>query len=128
MKVLLDTCTFLWILEDAPDLSKEAREIFLNEENEIHLSVVSIWEIAIKHGLGRLTFPESLAKYIPKQRSAHGIAELELNEESALHVSRLPNLHRDPFDRMLISQAIIHQMTILTPDPLVTTYPARVLW
>ena len=61
-------------------------------------------------------------------RDAHGIASLPIDEETALHLSRLPDLHRDPFDRLLVSQAIVHGLTIVTPDPLVAQYPARTLW
>ena len=63
-----------------------------------------------------------------REREAHGIAPLPIDEESTLHLSRLPALHRDPFDRLLVSQAIVHGLTIVTPDPLVTQYPARTLW
>jgi PIN domain nuclease of toxin-antitoxin system len=65
---------------------------------------------------------------VPAQRSAHGLAELPLEEEAALHVTRLPDLHQDPFDRMLVSQAIVHGLVIATPDALVTQYPARTIW
>jgi PIN domain nuclease of toxin-antitoxin system len=94
----------------------------------VFLSAASAWEIAIKHGLGRLPLPEAPERFVPAERDAHGITPLPIDEESALHLSRLPALHRDPFDRMLVSQAIVHGLTILTPDPLVTQYPARTMW
>ena len=128
MKVLLDTCTFLWIAADAPELSQKAREIFQSPENEVYLSSVSAWEIAVKHDLGRLPLPEKPATYVPNLREIHAIEPLTLDEEAALHVVRLPDLHRDPFDRMLICQAIVLGMVLLTPDELVTQYPARSLW
>ena len=65
---------------------------------------------------------------MPAEREAHGIAELPIDEESTLHLSRLPVLHRDPFDRLLVSQAIVHGLTIVTPDPIVKQYPARTMW
>ena len=80
------------------------------------------------HGLGRLVLPEAPERFIPTEREAHGIAPLPIDEESTLHLSRLPALHRDPFDRLLVSQAIVHGLTIVTPDPLVRQYPARTLW
>jgi PIN domain nuclease of toxin-antitoxin system len=128
MRLLLDTCTFLWIVADAPALSPRARDLFSSADNEIYLSAASAWEIAVKHGLGRLPLPASPDRFVREMREAHGITALSIDEESALHVSRLPALHRDPFDRILVSQAIVHGLTILTPDILVTQYPGRTIW
>ena len=128
MKLLLDTCAFLWIAGDASALSKRARELFRGADNEVYLSAASAWEIAVKHTLGRLPLPEPPARFVREMREAHGIAPLAIDEDSALHVSRLPALHRDPFDRMLVSQAIVHGLTILTPDPILMDYPARTIW
>ncbi len=128
MKLLLDTCTFLWILTDAPDLSPRARALVEAPEHEVYLSAVSAWEITVKHALGRLPLPEPPGRFVPAQREAHGIDSLALDEESVLQVSRLPPAHRDPFDRMLVCQAIVHGLTILTPDPLLAAYPVRIAW
>ena len=128
MRILLDTCTFLWIVTDAPELSDLAREVFVNPENEVYLSTVSTWEIAIKHAIGRLPLPEAVEKFIPPQREEHGVASLALEEESTLHLTRLPEMHKDPFDRMLICQAIVHGLVILTPDELIMQYPIRSIW
>lgn len=128
MRVLVDTCTFLWAIAGAPDLSATARRVIVDPGNEVYLSAVSAWEIAIKWGRGRLVLVEPPDRLVPAQRIAHGIDELPLDEASALHASRLPALHRDPFDRMLVSQAIVHGLTIVTPDELVVQYPARTIW
>ncbi len=128
MKLLLDTCTFLWIVAGAPDLSPRARDLFQSADNEVYLSAASGWEIAVAHGLGRLPLPEPPDRFVREMRDAHGIAALPIDEESALHVSRLPALHSDPFDCMIVSQAIVHGLTILTPDPLITQYPGRTTW
>ena len=128
MKLLVDTCTFLWIIADAPALSRRARELFQSPDHEVFLSAASAWEIAVKHGIGRLPLPEPPERFVPDMRERHGIAALAIDEESALHVSRLPDIHRDPFDRMIVAQAIVHGLTILTPDPLVTQSPGRTLW
>lgn len=128
MRLLLDTCTFLWVITDAPDLSATARARFTDPANEVFLSAASAWEIGIKWRRGRLPLPQPATSFVPDQREAHGISALGIDEESALHVTRLPDLHRDPFDRMLVSQAIVHGLVLLTPDPLVTQYPARTLW
>ena len=128
MKLLLDTCTFLWIVADAHALSRRARELFRAADTDVYLSAASAWEIAVKHGLGRLPLPSPPDRFVREMREAHAIAPLPIDEESALHVTRLPGLHRDPFDRMLVSQAIVHGLTILTPDPLIAQYPGRTTW
>ena len=128
MRILLDTCTFLWIAAGSRELSDAAREAFQQPDNEVFLSAVSAWEIAVKHALGRLPLPAPPHNYVPRLRDQHGILPLALEEEAVLHVSRLPDLHRDPFDRMLVAQAIVHGLTIVTPDPLVLQYPARTMW
>ena len=128
MKILLDTCAFLWIITDADELSQTARELFVEPENDIYLSVISVWEILIKYQLGKLHLPEPPEHYIPLQRSNHGIESLSLDEESALQLKRLPELHKDPFDRMLICQAIVHGLTLLTSDRLINQYPIRTRW
>jgi PIN domain nuclease of toxin-antitoxin system len=89
MILLLDTCTFLWLLTDAPQLSRRARQLFQDPSNEVYLSVVSAWEIAVKHALGRLPLPEPPDRFIPSRREAHGIASLELDEEAVLQIHRL---------------------------------------
>jgi PIN domain nuclease of toxin-antitoxin system len=128
VKLLLDTCAFLWIVGDAAPLSKRARALFRAPDTSVYLSAASAWEIAVKHGLGRLPLPAPPERFVREMREAHGIAPLPIDEESALHVSRLPVLHRDPFDRIIVSQAIVHGLTILTPDPLITQYPGRTDW
>lgn len=128
MRLLLDTATFLWVVSDAPDLSARARELFVDPGNEVYLSAVSAWEIAVKYALGRLPLPEPPERFVPLQRKQHGVDPLPLDEEAALHLARLPLLHRDPFDRMLVCQAIVHGLVLLTPDKLVNQYPVRTMW
>jgi PIN domain nuclease of toxin-antitoxin system len=128
MTLLVDTCTFLWIASESPRLTKIAAAAFLDRNNERYLSASSAWEIAIKHAAGRLPLPERPDIYVTRIRDASGIASLEIDEESALHAGRLPALHSDPFDRMLVAQAIVHGMTILTPDPEIEQYGVRTLW
>jgi PIN domain nuclease of toxin-antitoxin system len=128
MKILLDTCAFLWIITDDTNLSPRARELFSDPAHDIYLSVVSVWEIAIKNAIGRLPLPKKPEQFIPAQRTRHGIASLALEEEDTLYLTRLPDLHRDPFDRMLISQAIVNGMAILTRDESITRYPVRCVW
>ena len=128
MKLLLDTCTFLWIASGSTPLSTGAAGLFLDPTLEVFLSVVSCWEIAIKHSLGRLPLPAPPLDFVPAQREAHGIGSLSLSEEEALYVSRIPSLHRDPFDRMLVCQAVVNGFAVLTPDTLISQYAVRTLW
>jgi len=128
VKVLLDTCTFLWIVLESPRLSKTAAALFLERNNDRYLSAASAWEIGIKHAAGCLPLPERPDVFVPMVREASGIESLDIDEESALWAGKLPPLHADPFDRMLIAQAIVHGMTILTPDPEIEQYGVRVLW
>lgn len=128
MRLLLDTVTLLWIMLDDPRLSSAARSAFGDPGNEIFLSVASTWEIAVKYSLGKLALPEPPATFIPSRRARYGISQLPLEEESALWVTRLPRLHADPFDRMLVCQAVVNGMAILTPDPLIQRYAVRTVW
>jgi PIN domain nuclease of toxin-antitoxin system len=96
--------------------------------NRIFLSVVSSWEIFVKVGLGRLHLPDPPAVYIPARRAASQVEALPLSEEAVLQLSKLPRLHADPFDRMLICQSIAHGLTLLTPDGLISQYPVRAIW
>ncbi|MBL8260144.1 MAG: type II toxin-antitoxin system VapC family toxin [Candidatus Competibacteraceae bacterium] len=128
MNILLDTCVFLWIVRDSPQLSVTARTLFSDPAHTIYLSAVSAWEIAIKHGLGRLPLAEPPHSYIPAERDKHNILSLELNEAAVLELRRLPPHHQDSFDRMLICQAIAHSLTLLTPDSRIQAYPVRTVW
>jgi PIN domain nuclease of toxin-antitoxin system len=106
----------------------EAIDLFTAPENEVFLSSVSTWEIGVKHALGRLPLPGPPAKFIPTMREAHGVDSLSLDEESTLLASRLPPHHRDPFDRMLVCQAIAHNLVILTPDDQISQYLVNTRW
>ena len=128
MRILLDTCTFLWIILDSPELSDDARRLHRDPSNEVYLSSVSAWEISVKFALGRLPLPKHPERFVPEQREAHGIQPLPLDEIAALQLPRLPDYHRDPFDRMLICQSIAEGLTILTPDGGISQYPIRTAW
>lgn len=128
MKVLLDTCTFIWLVTDDPQLSAASRSVFASPENEVYLSSVSAWEIAVKHALGRIELADAPDLYVPRERARHGIEPLPLDETAALHLCKLPALHKDPFDRMLVCQALVNGLVILTPDELIRQYPVRAMW
>ena len=128
MKCLLDTCTFLWIISGSNELSLRARALFVDPANDVLLSAVSVWELSVKHALGKLPLPGPIERFLVEQREQHGIVTLPLDEQAVLHLHKLPALHRDPFDRMLICQAIEHDCVLLTPDPLIAQYPVRTQW
>jgi len=128
MKLILDTCTFLWIITDDERLSETARREYLDEENEVYLSAVSAWEISIKHSMGRLPLPSIPERFVPEQRTRHRIESLPLDEISTFQLPKLPLLHKDPFDRMLICQAVSTQAAIVTPDEQICRYPVRIIW
>ena len=128
MNLLLDTCTFLWIITGDAAIGPRVRAAISAPGAEIYLSAASAWEIALKNESGRLPLPAAPSEFVPLMRQRYGIEPLPIDEESSLHIAKLPVLHRDPFDRMLVSQAIVHGLTIVTPDPLIGQYPARTLW
>jgi PIN domain nuclease of toxin-antitoxin system len=128
VKLLIDTCTFLWLAVASRKVSKTATDAFLNPDNQRYLSAASAWEIGVKYALGRLPLPGRPETYVPQIREKSGIEVLPIDEESALYTTRLPKLHTDPFDRILVAQAILHGMVILTPDDAIAQYAARVLW
>jgi PIN domain nuclease of toxin-antitoxin system len=128
VKLLLDTCTFLWIAAGSAQLSRRASQLFRDPSNQVFLSAASAWEIAVKHSMGKLPLPGPAAEYVAALRERHGIAPLSISEEEALYLSRLPKLHRDPFDRILACQAVVNGLALLTPDPLLSQYPIHTIW
>ena len=127
MRILLDTHIFLWFISGDPRLSISTRELIQDSDNEVYLSVVSVWESIIKYQLGKLPLPESPEIYLPKQRNSHQITSLPIDENSVAQLIDLPLLHRDPFDRMLICQALQHQLTIATVDSAIRAYNVSII-
>ncbi|MBW4574240.1 MAG: type II toxin-antitoxin system VapC family toxin [Aphanothece sp. CMT-3BRIN-NPC111] len=122
MQLLLNTHIFLWFISGSDQLSAGFRESIQNPDNEVYLSAVSVWECIIKYQLGKLPLPESPEIYLPKQRERHKIDSLKVNEASVAQLIKLPSLHRDPFDRLLICQALQHNLIIVTADAAVMAY------
>ena len=116
MKILLDTHTFLWYISADKQLSAGYLAQLRSPENTVYLSVVSLWEAIIKYQLGKLPVPRPPHLYLPEQRRRHQILNLDVDEESLLPLTSLPPLHRDPFDRLLICQAIAKNMSLATQD------------
>lgn len=125
MKLLLDTHLLLWVAGDSKRLSKAARTLIDDPQNELFFSALSIWEIALK---SRLKPAEVLAdaRLVRRALLDNGYSELPITSEHAVNVDRLPMIHKDPFDRILISQAIVEEVTLLTADRRVAEYPGPI--
>ena len=126
MKVLLDTQVFLWMHAEAGRLGR-LKSVILDSSNDLFLSAASAWEIAIKHGVGKLNLPEIPRNYVPSRMLANGIRGLEILHTHALAMSSLPLHHRDPFDRLLVAQCEIEDMSLATADPVFNLYSDRIL-
>lgn len=127
MRILLDTHAWLWLQATPDRLSDEALAVASDPANDLYLSAASAWEIAIKHALGKLPLPEPPAEYVPTRLRASGVAPLPVEHHHALHVASLPRRHRDPFDRLLIAQAQLHQLVLLSSDPVFRSYELNLL-
>jgi len=127
MKLLLDTHTFLWFIADNPRLSGKAREL-LEEDNELLLSTASLWEVAIKFSLGKLTLAAPYKKFMAEQLENNSITMLSITMGHLDAVASLPFHHRDPFDRLLIAQAIVEAIPIVSVDLAFDAYPIGRLW
>lgn len=127
MRLLLDTHIFLWFISGSERLSAELLAPIRDPDNEVFLSVASIWEVSIKAALGKLTLPKAPGTYLPTQREKHGISSLPIDETTISHLDSLPLLHRDPFDRLLVSQAREHGLTLVTVDAAIQAYSVQTL-
>lgn len=127
MKILLDTHVFLWYISGDDRISPEMTQAIRRPENEVYLSVVSLWEVIIKYQLGKMPLPQSPEIYLPTQRQRHLFRSLEVDEASVKQLIQLQPLHNDPFDRLLICQALAHGMTIATVDNHILAYPVSTL-
>ena len=127
MRILLDKCEFLWLVTGDAKLPAPVASAVRDPKNQVFLSAVSFWEISVKHSLDKLALPQSPAHFVPLQREKHLIAPLALDEAAIAQLGGLPGLHRDPFDRMLVCQALAHGLTIASSDSLVRQYPIALL-
>jgi len=123
VRLLLDTHVLLWWLSDEEKLTSEARDAIADPENTIYLSAVVVWEIRIKEAIGKLSLPDAFIETLARQ----AFVELPITVEQADEISRLPDIHRDPFDRLLIAQAVVEDLTIITRDSVIPDYPVRVV-
>lgn len=127
MNVLVDTHVWIWSLADPSRLSAESRSLLSSSRNVVYLSAASAWELAIKAALGKIELPEPVETYVPTRMARQGITALPITHTHALRVSTLPPHHRDPFDRLLIAQALVERLPILTADVAFDRYDVEVI-
>lgn len=127
MRYLLDTRTFLWLATDDPQLTPTARAIFVDSNQECFLSAASVWEMAIKSSLGKLTLVTSLERLV-RGGQERGLRILEVTPDHAYRVERLPFHHRDPFDRLLVAQAMHEAMRLVSRDGRLDAYAVTRVW
>jgi PIN domain nuclease of toxin-antitoxin system len=125
--MIVDTHAFLWWAEDSPRLSVKARVAFSDGRVRLLWSVASTWELAIKVGVGRLRLPEPVLDYVMSRTARHGIDSLALEHSHVARVATLPHHHSDPFDRVLIAQALVEGVPVLTADPRFEEYGVEVV-
>jgi len=128
MKCLLDTHAFIWLITEDPKLSNTARNCILDGRTTLYLSSASTWEIVIKCNIGKLRLPGHPQTFITKQLTANLIEELPITFKHSFHLQQLPDHHKDPFDRMLVAQAIFEKLSIITIDPIIAQYPVKTIW
>jgi len=128
VRALLDTHAFLWWLADSGRLSETARRAIADDTNEIAVSAASAWEIATKVRIGKLPGAEALARDIAGHIARQGFEELAIGVIDAERAGHLPGPHRDPFDRMLIAQALAHDLAMVSTDPMFDRYGVARLW
>ncbi len=127
-RLLLDTHTLLWWVDDAPDLSGAAKVAIADANNQCYLSLASCWEMAIKSRLGKLRLTKPVERFVTEQLAANGFTLLNIELRHAAKVENLPLHHRDPFDRLLIAQAIAEKLTVVTADRVFSDYGVKVIW
>jgi PIN domain nuclease of toxin-antitoxin system len=127
MRLLLDTHVFLWYIGGDAKLPVTFRDAIRDPANEVFLSAASVWEAVIKYALGKLPLPEPPSTYLPRLRIAHRVESLPVEEGAFPHLASLPPFHRDPFDRILVAQAMQHALTLVTSDAAIRSYAVPVL-
>lgn len=123
MRLLLDTHVFLWLITADARLTAVQRREICAPTNESFLSAAAVWEATVKYQLGKLPLPDTPQRFLARARQRHLVAELPIDEASVLRLPTLPDLHKDPFDRMMVCQALEHDLTLVTVDPLIRQYP-----
>jgi len=128
MRLLLDTHTFLWWINNDALLSDPARVAIASERNECFLSLASCWELSIKASIGKLRLSKSVERFIPEELAANDFQLLTIDFRHVAKVESLPFHHRDPFDRLLVAQALTERMTIISADAVLSEYGVKRIW
>lgn len=128
MRLLLDTHAFLWWIEDSPRLSRTARRAISSPANECVFSVASAWEMAVKLSIRKLKLDAPLGRFLPEQLAANGFVAHGIDLRHFARVAGLPFHHRDPFDRLLVAQALEDKLAIVSPDRVFSRYGVRRVW
>jgi PIN domain nuclease of toxin-antitoxin system len=128
MNILLDTCTFLWMIDDVGKLGPQVRSALEDASNRVILHQVSSWEIQIKYDLGKLPLTREPQSIIRDGLQSHAIEYQTLQDEEIWQIRKLPPIHGDPFDRILIACALSNGLRLASPDPQVAKYPVQILW
>ncbi|MCF7859549.1 MAG: type II toxin-antitoxin system VapC family toxin [Candidatus Cloacimonetes bacterium] len=128
MKYMLDTNVFLWLIEDNPKLTQKVRRKFTHPKNTIYLSIVSLWEIAIKTNIGKLKLEDPFSVFIDKYVFENYIEILDLKIDHIKQFKELEYYHKDPFDRTIIAQSISEDISLIASDKIFSKYPVKVLW
>jgi len=128
LRLLLDSCAFIWLCSDPERLSKNAVDAISNNRDSLFLSDASVFEISIKHSIGKLNLPESPENWITQQTGIWGIQQVELTRHEIFESAKLPWLHKDPFDRLIIATAKNHALKVITSDQFFPKYSVDVIW
>ena len=128
MTLLLDTCTLLWLTQEPARLSAASRQALDNSENELWVSLASVWELALKTLAGKITFSPPLRRWLAEQQGIWQFGYLSVSEEHILRTLEIERHHLDPFDRLLVAQALERNLPLVTPDPMIARYPVQVIW
>lgn len=128
MRLLLDTHAFLWWIGDDSRLSPRAAAVIADGSNQVHVSAATAWEIVVKKALGRVEVPEPVDRFLVAQLEANSFLPLPIQMRHALGLSTLPDVHRDPFDRILVAQAVAENLILVSGDQVLRRYPATIEW
>jgi len=127
MRLLLDTHVFLWFISGSDQIPPQVQGVIRDPDNDVFLSVASVWEAVLKHQIGKLQLPAPPAEYLPEQRLRHKINSLAIEEATLQRLAKLAPLHRDPFDRIIVAQAQQHELLLATVDSSLRQYPVAML-
>lgn len=128
MRVLLDTCTLLWLCSKPKELSNNVKKCIDSADSSLMVSLVSLWEMNLKIQSGKMKFPKPLRRWIHEQKEIWKFDFLPISLEHILTTNELPEYHKDPFDRLLVAQALRNNIPLLTPDEFIVKYPVEVIW